>query len=225
MAKQLQFQKESNHKNPRAYRIFQFGTLKLLSLALLLFATISFYAIWQQNKNKETNAENLIWSLEHQLRSTKQNITEEQQAELLNIINKYPKTKAGQRAILYIAALHHIPNKNFKEAITLLKRIQIKELKAKVTLLIGDAYFELGDYQQATQHYQKALSIETNIHFTSEALLKLAQLHLSFGNTAEAVASYQRIVKECPGTASHPKALKEAARLSLLINKKETSRE
>ena len=136
----------------------------------------------------------------------------------VEIIKKYPWTQAANLANFYAGA-SYMHQGSYELAIQHLKRFKAKDwlLQARAWSLIGDAYTEQEDYAQAIRYYQWAAEHYPNKVFTPVYLHKAALVHEASHNLPQALACYQRIVKQFPEAEQYGEACKHVARLSTLI--------
>ncbi|MCU4173487.1 tetratricopeptide repeat protein [Carboxylicivirga sp. N1Y90] len=111
------------------------------------------------------------------------------------IMDEFGSTKAGKLSGYY-AGIAHLQMGDFEEAVSYLKGFSSSEINinATATGALGDAYAELGETDKAMSQYKKAASIDNELT-APVYLMKLALMHETAGNYAEAVASYT-VIKE-----------------------------
>ena len=137
----------------------------------------------------------------------------------LEIIDEYGGTEAANLAHYY-AGVAYLRQENFNEAIEHLESFSSSDMliQARANALIGDAYMELEDYQQAVNAYEKAIEYKPNRFFTPQYLVKAALAYEEMGNYSAAAESYGRIVEEFPEAAEYQQALKQQTRLQSLAS-------
>lgn len=133
----------------------------------------------------------------------------------LDIIDNYGGTKAANQA-RYNAGMAYLHTKNYKEAISHLDKFKAKDenLGPIAKGAIGDAFAELGQYDDALKYYKQAASMKNNEFTTPKYLWKAAVIALKQENAKEALTHLNKIKKEYPNAA-------EAAQADLLIGKAE----
>lgn len=137
----------------------------------------------------------------------------------LEIIDEYGGTDAANLAHYY-AGIAFLKQGNFNEAVDHLESFSASDMlvQARAYSLIGDAYMELENYQQAVDYYQRAVDYNANRFFTPQYLVKAALAYEEMGNYTAAAESYGRIVEEFPEAAEYQQALKQQVRLQGLAS-------
>jgi tetratricopeptide (TPR) repeat protein len=137
----------------------------------------------------------------------------------LEIIDEYGGTEAANLAHYY-AGIAYLKQEKFNEAIEHLESFSASDMlvQARADALIGDAYMELENYQQAVNAYNKAIDYKPNRFFTPQYLVKSALAYEEMGNYSAAAESYGRIVEEFPEAAEYQQALKQQTRLQSLAS-------
>lgn len=115
----------------------------------------------------------------------------------VNIIEDYSMTKTANLA-RYYAGISYFKLGEYNEAIEYLKDYRARDqiLGAMSYGVIGDAYLELGDEDNAIRYYTRAYRHEPNALTTPVFLFKAAQLNEYIGKYNEAVRLYKRIRDE-----------------------------
>ncbi len=112
-----------------------------------------------------------------------------------DIVEDYPMSKGANLAHFYIGTIYMKQGK-FKEAIAELNKFSASDLimQGRAYCLIGDAYMELNNWNDAINYYQKAVSYKANKHFTPVYLMKLALAYEKANKNSEAIAAYDKII-------------------------------
>jgi len=118
---------------------------------------------------------------------------------LLAIADGYKGTDASNLANFY-AGVALLKQGKFDDAISHLQSFSSSDLlvHARAQSLIGDAYMEKNQPQEAISYYQKSADYEKNEYFTPVYLMKLALAQEKSNQTADAVATYKRVIDEFP---------------------------
>ena len=120
----------------------------------------------------------------------------------LEIADEYGSTPSGNLANLY-AGISYLRLGEYENAIKYLKAFSSDDLLLSNMAIanIGDAYMQLGDFNQAASHYRKAASSKTNDFSTPLFLLKEGIALEKAGDYAGALKSYEQIDREYPNSS------------------------
>lgn len=138
---------------------------------------------------------------------------------LLEIIDEYGGTEAANLAHYY-AGIAYLRQGEFNEAIDHLGSFSASDMlvQARAYSLMGDAYMELENYQEAVSYYNRAADYKPNRFFTPQYLVKAALAYEEMGNYEQAISSYDRIIEEFPEATEYQQALKQQTRLQGLAS-------
>jgi predicted negative regulator of RcsB-dependent stress response len=130
------------------------------------------------------------------------------------IINEYGNTPAGNLANFY-AGVICLKQGKFPLAVYYLKDFKANDLlvQARAYSLLGDAYMEQNDYENAADAYHKASTYKPNKYFTPTYIMKEALAYEKLNQNDKAVAAYDRLIKEFWDATEVPTAKKLKARL------------
>lgn len=130
------------------------------------------------------------------------------------IIEDYGMTKAGNLANFYAGAICMKQGK-FQLAIYYLEDFSANDLlvQPRAYSLIGDAYMELKEYEDAAAFYDKACNHEPNKFYTPVYLMKAALAYEKIDDKEKARKAYQRIIDEFWDSSEYQNARKYKARL------------
>ncbi|WP_291725582.1 tetratricopeptide repeat protein [Bernardetia sp.] len=112
------------------------------------------------------------------------------------IADDYSITKAGDLAAFY-EGVAYLKEGKFNEAIESLKQFSADDylVQARAYSLIGDAYMELENADEAITYYKKAANHYPNDVFTPEYLMKLALAYEVKNDFAMAAQAYETIIE------------------------------
>ena len=132
-----------------------------------------------------------------------------------DIISDYSGTEAANLANFY-AGSAYLKNGDFKSAVLYLEDFSSSDLlvQAKAYALIGDAYMEQADFQNAVVNYNKAASYKENKYFSPAYLMKAALAYEKLNDTEGALNCYTKIVTDFADASEANDAKKHKARLS-----------
>jgi tetratricopeptide (TPR) repeat protein len=113
------------------------------------------------------------------------------------IINEYGMTPAANLAHYY-AGVISLKQGKFPLAIFYLKDFKANDLlvQARAYALLGDAYMEQNELDNAANAYHKASTHNPNKYFTPAYLMKEALAYEKLNQNDKAIAAYNRIIKE-----------------------------
>lgn len=119
-------------------------------------------------------------------------------AGLLQVIDKYGSTKAGNRA-KYEAGICYLRLEQFDLAKQYLKKYKGKDQLTPYLkeMCLGDAEVGLGNLDAALKHYNAALKSD-NFITAPIALFKAGMVYLTKGDNASAAKSFQRVKDDYP---------------------------
>ncbi len=117
------------------------------------------------------------------------------QKEMLQIVEDYSLTEAGNLANFYAGAIY-LKQGKFPLAIFHLEDYKANDLlvQARAFSLIGDAYMEQKSYDDAAKYYEKAAGYKPNKEFTPGYLMKAGLAYEKLNNLDKAKAAYQTII-------------------------------
>ncbi len=131
----------------------------------------------------------------------------------IDISEEYSFSKAANLSNFYIGAIY-LKKGKYEEAIEALKKFSASDLlvQARAYALIGDAYMELKDLDNAVSYYKKASEYKPNEYFTPRYLLKLGIAYEAKKDYAGAVTAYSKIVDDFSKAQEYNDARKYKAR-------------
>jgi len=118
---------------------------------------------------------------------------------LQEIADEYSGTKAGSLASFYTGVIY-LKQAKFQEAIDYLGKFDSKEgiLQTRAWCLMGDAYSELEDNDNAITYYKKACEYKPNEQITPTYLMKLGLAYELKSDWKAAAAAYDKIITDFP---------------------------
>lgn len=136
----------------------------------------------------------------------------------LDIADEYGSTKSGDLANYY-AGISYLKLGQFEDAIDYLEDFNSddKMVGPIATGGIGDAYWELGDVEQAISYFLKAAEQGDNEFITPLYLLKAGRVYESLDDYGKALELYERIESEYPKSYEGRKIEKFITRAKIKI--------
>lgn len=124
---------------------------------------------------------------------------------ILKVISQYSGTPAGNRA-RYIAGASYLQINEFDKAIKYLKEFDgngADQVQSKAYMLIGHAYAEKKNVDDALSYYKKAATVNTKDEsITSTGLLMAASYAHAMGKNKEAIELYKELKDKYPANAA-----------------------
>ncbi|MFN0050385.1 MAG: tetratricopeptide repeat protein [Cytophagales bacterium] len=119
----------------------------------------------------------------------------------VDIAADFQFTKAGNLANFYAGAAL-LKQGKFEESIDYLKSFSSSDIlvQARAYSLIGDAYMEQDDFDNAASYYKKAADWKSTKEFTPDYLMKLGLAYELNKDFSAASKAYQRIIDEFPNS-------------------------
>ena len=121
---------------------------------------------------------------------------------VLKVASNYSSTAAGNRAH-FIAGACYLHNKDFNNAVKHLKDFSTpsKQPQSASYRMLGDAYSELKNYDQAISYYLKAADNKPNIFTTPMYLQKAGLIYEYQKDFTKALDMYSRIKRDYSNSA------------------------
>lgn len=132
----------------------------------------------------------------------------------LQIIDDYGRTDAANLANYYTGFIY-LKQGKFPLAIFHLEDFSSDDLlvQARAYSLLGDAYMEQKDFENAAKYYSKAAGYKPNKEFTPAYLMKAGLAYEKLNNNGKAIEVYQTIIDKYWESAEFQNAKKYKARL------------
>jgi tetratricopeptide (TPR) repeat protein len=132
----------------------------------------------------------------------------------IDIIDEYKFSDAANLAHFY-AGVSYLKQGQYDAAILYLKDYSSSDLlvQARAYSLIGDAYMEQQNYEEAASYYDKAANYKPNKYYSPAYLLKAALAYEKLNQNDKAKEAYSKIISEFWDSEEYQKALKLKARL------------
>lgn len=131
---------------------------------------------------------------------------------LLSVADDYGMTDAGNLAS-FMAGVALLKQGQYDKAIERLEAFSSDDLlvQARAYSLIGDAYMEKKNTEEAIKYYKKAVDYKSNTYFTPTYMMKLACAYEVAKNNKDAIEVYTNLINEFPNSAEVINAKKNKA--------------
>jgi tetratricopeptide (TPR) repeat protein len=149
--------------------------------------------------------------------STKQALKE----NLVDVADENGSTDAGNLSKFYVGTAY-LKQGKYEDAINYLKDFSSNDLllQARVYSLIGDAYMEQKDLENAASYYQKAIDYKPNQYYTPEYCMKAGLAYELNKDYESAVKVYNKVINEYWQASEASDAKKYKARAEELLTEK-----
>jgi TolA-binding protein len=194
-------------KNKKAITYF-LGGLALVILAFVFYK----YQGNQKNEDGQIAMYNSVFAWEKDSLKTALS-GDKTDVGLIDAADEFSGSDAGNLASYY-AGVALLKEGKYDEAIEQLNNFKSKDLlvQGMAYSLIGDAYLEKKEMDNAVEYYNKAVQYKPNEAFTPKYLMKLALAQELNKDYSSAVESYGKIVDEYPTSSNVNDAKKYKAR-------------
>lgn len=187
----------------------------IIAGAILAIGAGLFLYKYNQKQNNELGQVEMIpavfaWEKD----SLKQAVQGDKEVIGLDVISEdYSGTDAANLANYY-SGVALLKQEKFDEAIEKLQDFKSSDLllQGYAYSLIGDAYMEKKEFDNAAEFYAKASNYKPNKGFTPNYLMKLALAYEQQNNYASAIEAYDRILNQFPAAKQNNDAKKFKAR-------------
>ena len=132
----------------------------------------------------------------------------------IDIIEEYKFSKAANLAHFY-AGVSFLKQGNYEAARLYLQDFSSNDLliQARAYSLLGDAYMEEQNFEEAAEYYNKAANYKLNKFFTPAYLMKAALAYEKLNQNDKAKEAYDKIITEFWESAEYNNARKFKAKL------------
>jgi len=192
-----------------------FGVGGAIALAIVVFSGYNYYIT-----NQNTTAQEELFQAQYYFEADSLGLAlngDGNSYGFLEIIDEFPGTKAANLSGFY-AGVSYLRLGDFEGAIRHLNNFSSNDylVQARAYALIGDAYMEQDDFDNAIEYYEKAVDYKPNKSFTPIYLKKLAIAQEQNGELENAADTYGAIEKGYPQSSLVNDAKKHKTRLQAL---------
>jgi len=186
---------------------------------LAIILGIVGYNFWSKSQDEEAQVAmfNAVYAFEADSLKQALNGTGGNEG-LLSIASNYGSTDAGNLANFY-AGVALVKEGKYDEAIEHLKSFSSSDLliQGRAYALIGDAYMEKKNTEEAISYYKKAADYKPNKFFTPVYLMKLATAYETVKDNKSAIDAYTQIVEKYPDAGEVTNAKKYKSKLEGIV--------
>jgi tetratricopeptide (TPR) repeat protein len=195
----------------------------ILGIGTALLVLVGGYYIYKNyfQKPKEAKAADAMYKAEEYFRIDSFKLAlngDGQNSGFLKIMDKYSGTDASNLADFY-AGVCYIKLDDNQNAVKYLKKFSTnaKQIQQRAYKLLGDAYGDLGNNEEAISYYKKAASyFEADKEGSAEALFNAAYLSQTvLKNPGQAIELYKELKEKFPRTTSARDADKYLAQMGV----------
>jgi len=183
-----------------------YGRKATIGLTIILLAVLGYFGYKQFIQDpKEKQASEAMFRAEDYFRMDSVRLAlngDAVNAGFVKIISRYSGTKAADLASFYAGSCY-LKLGDFKNAVKYLKdyKTAAVQVQAKAYGLLGDAYSELNQKEDAAEQYKKAGTyFDQDEIISPEYLFRAGYLYESMGRNQDAIAMYQIIKSKYPAS-------------------------
>ena len=179
---------------------------KLLTGAIvaILVVVAAIFGIRAYNNSRQATAEEEIFAAEQWFAMDSLQLAMKGNAMHMGfeaIADEYGSTKTGNRA-KYLAGIICLRQGEYQRAIDYLESCKLNDYFTPIfaKVLIGDAYYELGNVKEAVNYYEKAAKMDDNEITAPYALFKAGMGYMSLGDYEKASELFTQIKEQSPSS-------------------------
>ena len=181
----------------------------------VIIATYFLYNYWITNQNE--TAQNEMFQAVYYFEADSLNKALEGDGNnygFLEIIDEFSMTEAANLAHYYAGACY-LKKGEYISAIDHLNEFSSSDLlvQARALALIGDAYVEMENFEEAVSYYNEAATYKPNEYTTPAYLIKAAIAYETMEDYRSALECYNSIVEKYVKASEYQTARKHKARL------------
>jgi tetratricopeptide (TPR) repeat protein len=186
-------------------------------VTIILLVIGGYFGYRYYNGNQDTIAQKEMFQAIRYFESDSLNLALNGDGNILGflqIIEDYSSTDAGNLANFYAGATY-LKQGKYPLAIFHLEDFKSNDLlvQARAYSLIGDAYMEQNNFEDAAKYYTKAAGYKPNKEFTPSYLMKAALAYEKLNQNQKAIDAYSTIIEKFWDSSEIQNAKKYKARL------------
>jgi tetratricopeptide (TPR) repeat protein len=186
-------------------------------VGVLLLAVAGYFGFTYYKNNQDEEAQKQMFQAVYYFESDSLNLAlngDGNNLGFIDIIQDYSVSDAANLAHFYAGACY-LKQGNYDAAILYLKDYSSSDLlvQPRAYSLIGDAYMEKQQYEDAVTYYNKAATYNPNKFYTPAYLMKAALAYEKLNKNEEAIKAYDEVISKYWESAEYQNARKLKARL------------
>ena len=186
-------------------------------VAVLLVAVAGYFGFMYYKSNQDAQAQREMFQAIYYFEADSLNLAlngDGNNLGFIDIIDEYKFSDAANLAHFY-AGVSYLKQGNYEAARLYLQDFSSNDLlvRARAYSLIGDAYMEEENFEEAATYYDKAAAYKPNRFFTPTYLMKAALAYEKLNQAEKAKAAYDQIITKYWESAEYQNARKFKAKL------------
>jgi tetratricopeptide (TPR) repeat protein len=186
-------------------------------VAVLLVAVAGYFGFMYYKSNQDAQAQREMFQAIYYFEADSLNLAlngDGNNLGFIDIIDEYKFSDAANLAHFY-AGVSYLKQGNYEAARLYLQDFSSNDLlvQARAYSLIGDAYMEEENFEEAATYYDKAAAYKPNRFFTPTYLMKAALAYEKLNQAEKAKAAYDQIITKYWESAEYQNARKFKAKL------------
>lgn len=186
-------------------------------VAVLLVAVAGYFGFMYYKSNQDAQAQREMFQAIYYFEADSLNLAlngDGNNLGFIDIIDEYKFSDAANLAHFY-AGVSYLKQGNYEAARLYLQDFSSNDLlvQARAYSLIGDAYMEEENFEEAANYYNKAAGYKPNRFFTPTYLMKAALAYEKLNQAEKAKAAYDQIITKYWESSEYQNARKFKAKL------------
>jgi tetratricopeptide (TPR) repeat protein len=196
-----------------------------LAVVVALVGAFAFYKYNQSQNNTAAQSEMyqaVFYFEQDSLELALKGVPAKEIKGLQEIADEYAGSQGGKLAAFYTGVIY-LKQGKFQDAIDYLDKFDTNEgiMQARAWCLMGDAYTELEDNENAVKYYKKASEYKENEQLTPSYLMKLGLAYELKSEWKEAAATYEKVITDYPKSQEVSDAKKYKAKATASLSASE----
>lgn len=186
-------------------------------VGVILLAVVAYFGFNYYKKSQDAEAQPLMFQAQYYFEADSLSLAlngDGNNLGFLAIIDEFKYSDAANLAHFY-AGICYLKQSEYDAAILYLEDFSADDLlvQARAYSLIGDAYMEKTEYENAAKYYDKAANYESNKYYSPTYLMKAALAYEKLNQNDKAKEAYSKIITDFWDSQEYQNAVKLKARL------------